>query len=336
MMENMPDSAITPETASEQMTSIGSILRSARETQGLTVTDVAERIKFSVKQVEALEADESAALPEGAFLRGFIRSYARTLHIDETTLLAMLSPSHSSHGDVSDVQVGGVEFSAAGTSNKKNIYLIGGALALAAVLGLFVWSQQESFMVEKVVIEDVKMPGVNAVSASLSPSVASNVSSAETVNTENDIEKAPPVSNVITSPKNTEIAKPALVPVKPVIPPSIPVTQIKPKQLDTLPVEIDPVVAVVNKSTVPLDQLKKRPIHILFSEDAWMEIVDKNGEVLLSRVTQAGNEKWIGGNHREPYKVAIGKVEAIKIFYKGREVDLTSYNQTGLVRLVLE
>ncbi|MDH2916767.1 MAG: DUF4115 domain-containing protein [Gallionella sp.] len=316
--------------------SVGSLLRAAREAQGLTVADVAERIKFSVRQVEALEADKNEALPEGAFLRGFVRSYARTLHLDEIPLLAMMSPSHIQHGDVSDVQAGGSEFPTSQASNKKNIYLLGGALVMAAMLGLFVWSQQKIAVVEKVVIEEVNIPEMIAASAPLPSSGVVAASAVDVTVGENKIVQTTPPSTVVMQPKALEIVKPVAAPAKTVVPPAVPVPPTKPKQVTPSPTASASSNAVGEKSTTALDQLKKRPIHIVFAEDSWMEIVDTSGEVLLSRMNLAGTEKWIGGGRRAPYKVAIGKAAAVKIFYKGREVDLTKYNQTGVVRLVLE
>ena len=55
------------------------MLREARERLGLSVADVAAQIKFAPRQIEALEADDFKHLPEAAFLRGFVRSYAKIL-----------------------------------------------------------------------------------------------------------------------------------------------------------------------------------------------------------------------------------------------------------------
>jgi cytoskeleton protein RodZ len=63
-------------------TSLGNILREAREKLGLSVADVAGQIKFAPRQIEALEAEDFKRLPEAAFLRGFVRSYAKILHLD--------------------------------------------------------------------------------------------------------------------------------------------------------------------------------------------------------------------------------------------------------------
>ncbi|TNC96056.1 MAG: hypothetical protein FD121_1239 [Gallionellaceae bacterium] len=324
-MDNAPETSHTTEAT--VVSSVGSVLRTARETQGLTVADVAERIKFSVKQVEALESDNHSMLPQGTFLRGFVRSYARTLNVDAAPLLAMMAPSNEMHGDVSEVQTGGLEFMPMQDSSKKNLYLMAAALLLAVVLALFIWNQKDEPIVEKVVLQDVKLPEVLPTSAVMLVSPVVDAASSVVVAEVKPIQVAP-TPRIVESPKVVVVTK--------VIPPAAtPVVAAKPKAATSPPVVVTPNPAI-EKSTLSLEQLKKRPIHIVFTQDSWMEVVDTNGELLLSRMNLASTEKWVGGGRRAPYKVAIGKVGAVKLFYKGREVDLSKYNQAGVVRLVLE
>jgi len=304
MMNNVPDTSDTVDAQSRL--SVGATLRAAREAQGLTVVDVAERIKFSVRQVEALEADDADHLPQGTFLRGFVRSYARALHLDESALLEGVPGHVELHTDVAEAQLAGEVFPTTESARRKSVYLLLGALAVALVLVMFVWSHSESPRPEEVVVEEVRLPDATAASAP-----------------------------IVAMPDMVAASAVQVVPAKPVE--SVVVTVIKPKAAApaqaVVPVAVSP---VSGKPEVPLEQLKKRPIHIVFSDDAWMEITDVNGELLLSRMNPAGSEKWIGGGRRSPYQVAIGKASAVRIYYKGREVDLSQYKQTGLVNLVLE
>lgn len=68
----------------------GACLREARVARELTIADVAHSIKFSPRQIETVERDDFDALPGATFVRGFIRSYAKLLHLDDQALLAML------------------------------------------------------------------------------------------------------------------------------------------------------------------------------------------------------------------------------------------------------
>ena len=65
----------------------GGALRAARESQALTVHEIASRLRLSPKQIEAIEADNFATLPEPTIVRGFIRNYAKQLKIDAQPLL---------------------------------------------------------------------------------------------------------------------------------------------------------------------------------------------------------------------------------------------------------
>jgi cytoskeleton protein RodZ len=68
----------------------GRRLRQARESAGLSVDEVAQALKFSPRQIEALERDDFSALKGATFVRGFIRSYAKMLKVDSAPLLASL------------------------------------------------------------------------------------------------------------------------------------------------------------------------------------------------------------------------------------------------------
>jgi cytoskeleton protein RodZ len=68
----------------------GNILQAERERQGLTVDAVAERLRMRPYQIEALEAGDFSKLPQGTFLRGFMKNYARLLGIEPDRILAAL------------------------------------------------------------------------------------------------------------------------------------------------------------------------------------------------------------------------------------------------------
>ncbi len=68
----------------------GRLLAAARQARGMTVTEVALRLKFSPRQIEALEADRYDVLRGPAMVRGMIRTYARLIAADPGPLLDAL------------------------------------------------------------------------------------------------------------------------------------------------------------------------------------------------------------------------------------------------------
>jgi len=62
---------------------LGSYLRRERESRCLALGDVARTTKIPVRSLERLEGGEYQALPGEVFVRGFIKSYARCVGIDD-------------------------------------------------------------------------------------------------------------------------------------------------------------------------------------------------------------------------------------------------------------
>lgn len=66
----------------------GALLARAREARGLTLQDVADATRISVRYLEALEADRFADLPSIPFVKGYVRELARLLGLDAEAVVA--------------------------------------------------------------------------------------------------------------------------------------------------------------------------------------------------------------------------------------------------------
>lgn len=71
--------------------SLGERLRQAREEKGISLTDVAEQTRISPHYLESIEKDDYKTLPGGIFNKGFVRSYAKYVGLDEQETLAEYS-----------------------------------------------------------------------------------------------------------------------------------------------------------------------------------------------------------------------------------------------------
>lgn len=124
-----------------QSASLGKMLREKRELLGLSIADVANQIKFAPRQIESLEADDYQNLPESAFLRGFVRSYAKILQLDAEALLQLL-PGHIT--PATELQVPesvGVPFPNAHSLLGPNVILLVAAGLVAVIAaGFAVWN----------------------------------------------------------------------------------------------------------------------------------------------------------------------------------------------------
>ena len=73
---------------------IGQQLRDARVERGLSLHDVADRLKLSLRQLEWMEAGDFSRLPGATFVRGFVRNYARFLELDSAPLMTLLEQEY--------------------------------------------------------------------------------------------------------------------------------------------------------------------------------------------------------------------------------------------------
>src|SRR5574339_262677 len=78
------------------MESVGEFFRQVRETKGLTVDEVASKTRIRSDFVRALEDGNFAKLPDQVFARGFVRSYARSLGLDEEDAIHRFTESAGS------------------------------------------------------------------------------------------------------------------------------------------------------------------------------------------------------------------------------------------------
>ncbi len=76
------------------MASFGDNLRRERELRGVTLREIADTTKISVRFLDALERDRIDILPGGAFRRAFVREYARYLGLDTQRVLGDFAAAH--------------------------------------------------------------------------------------------------------------------------------------------------------------------------------------------------------------------------------------------------
>jgi len=351
-------------TASQQaLTNVGMALREAREAMGLSVHDIANRIKFAPRQVEALEANDFANLPEATFLRGFVRSYARVLQLDEASLIAAL-PVDPASRVVAKTQVVDVAFPTLFSLQRINLLWLAGALGVALVLGLFIFTRdgESTPKPTEVVVEAVPLPAADAAASAVTgteeqPQIAEAVKAVAPINQKEQEPVVPPKRpEPVVSQKQPEPvvtpkkAEPVVVPQKksePVVPQKKPEPVVLQKKLEPVKAK-EPVAKPVpqaaaasapatdTKSAVPLGSLMRRPLHFVFGEAMFAEVIDARGTTLLSRNVPRGSEKWIGGPGHAPYKITVSNPSKVNLYYKGNPVDLSAYPATGMAHLTLK
>lgn len=112
-------------TSRDILLDIGTTIAAERERQGLTLSNVSQRLRILESHLEYIEAGNIDELPAMTYVIGYVRSYARMLGLDDAKLCAELKNSLSSNEDNPEFNF---------VENKLNNKNGAGRVALAAVI----------------------------------------------------------------------------------------------------------------------------------------------------------------------------------------------------------
>lgn len=249
------------EGAAEQQTEVrpsaGKVLAEARERLGLSVAEVARQLRLAPRQIEALEADDHASLPGKTFLRGFLRNYARLVHLDPEPLLALCQPEPPQAQSIA-VPTSRIEF-----GGKRRLMPFGDhsgkpGTKYAAIIGVAVlvlsWGMYE-FLQGQPSPQDV--PAKSAGEATMVLTLPQAEAPVQAAPVTNQAESAP---------------APAAAPVAPA----------------TADAPVPPV--------PPMAEVGGQRLLFVFDGDAWVEVKDRSGKVIFYQLNPKGSQQSVRGN----------------------------------------
>ncbi len=79
--------------------SLGEQLRRAREARNVTLREISEQSRITMRHLEAIETDDYKHLPGGIFNKSFIKAYARHIHFDENRALELYARTMRERGE---------------------------------------------------------------------------------------------------------------------------------------------------------------------------------------------------------------------------------------------
>ncbi|HYO63608.1 MAG TPA: helix-turn-helix domain-containing protein [Pyrinomonadaceae bacterium] len=82
---------------------LGQRLRRAREQRRVSLREISDHTRISMRHLEAIEADNYKELPGGIFNRSFIRAYAKQVGYDEKEALDLYARIAREHGESDEV-----------------------------------------------------------------------------------------------------------------------------------------------------------------------------------------------------------------------------------------
>ncbi|WP_234421727.1 RodZ domain-containing protein [Parazoarcus communis] len=312
MSSTQSDAVTMTETA---QTPAGTMLRKAREVRGESLEEVAQALKLSMRQLVAIESGHYEILPGPAFVRGFVRNYARHLGLDPEAVLAAVGAEASAAVDLTPVSNAEGDMPA-NRGFKFNVVpaavVAGLLLVLISAGGYFGWFETPT-QSDVEVIE----PGMAPMTQSEAEEV---LASSAPVAVEVDPPLAEPAATVAPVPESaTPLASGALA--VPVAPPAA-----APAVSAAAP--LVPVDAAAPAADVP------PPLRFVFSGESWVEVKDASGAILFSGIGVSGSSRTVQG--APPFALVIGNARSVRLEFNGKPVDLVPHTKVSVARLTVQ
>lgn len=313
-------------------TTTGDRLRLAREQLGLSQQAVAERLCLKVSTVRQIEENNTPADLASTFLRGYIRSYAKLVHLPEEELLPLLAKQ----APIKAAKVAPMQSFSLGKSRKKRDgWLMGFTwLIVFVVIGLtgaWWWQNHQAQQQEIVTMADqssAQLSQGDSQSIPLNGDDAVTPDSASATGESGSVESSSSVP--APSVPTTDSAASAPVPM------SAPVDQAPAAVSTSQPATAGAVSpsAQLPTGSAEISASSSHALQMKFRADCWLQVDDAAGKTLFSGIQKGGATLNLDG--KAPFKLKIGAPGAVDIQFQGKPVDLSQFVKTNRVaRLTL-
>ena len=311
---------------SNEAQTMGERLRLAREQLGFSQQTVAERLCLKVSTVRDIEDNKSPQDLASTFLRGYIRSYARLVHIPEEELLPMMAKQTPVRDSKVEVMH---SYSLGKRRKKRDGWLMSFTwLILLVVLGLtgaWWWQNHKAQQAELTTMDDQSSVELSATNdehiVALNPNDApeQNTNTPTPAQPETMASGSGPVT-VNTTPNNVPSQPDAVVSQ----------SQTATDNLQTsAPSEAAPATLPVGNANVAAPAASADALNMTFSSDCWLEVTDPAGKKLFSGIKRKGETLDLAGH--PSYQLKIGAPAAVQIQFQGKPVDLSRFVRTNQV-----
>ncbi len=323
--------------------SIGKTLKALRESNNITLNDIASKMRLDVRFISAIEEDNFDSLPDPIYVRGYIRSYSKLLGADADALVR----TFEEHGGNFEPEIiPEIRHSSQTSSSDKPVKAFTYLIMLALVILLIIW-WQKNFVIH---------------SPTVSPETISQIREEQVVE---PVYEAPAYALPEYRPADTSDNLREI----PVVPTGTQLTTygmpvesatIEPPLESTTPGAIDSATAQSTPATVtagtdtgmmtgmtpfPTQGVTSNPqtpvyqttgpdlIVLKLTADSWIEIIDASNSKVFFNLGRPGDIFNVRGT--APFDVLLGFAQAVSVEFNGKPFNAAPYSRAGVARFTL-
>ncbi|EKZ8661779.1 cytoskeleton protein RodZ [Vibrio alginolyticus] len=298
----------------------GTLLKNKRESLGMSQKQVADRLRLRISVIEDIENNRFESQQVATFTRGYLRSYAKFVGIDEKVVLTALEQIADAQPQEQEIEMQSFSRKTKDEKHNSRIMLLTWVIGLVIIGISAAWwwqNQQENSLTKEVTDSSVEAP----------QPTAQELADIDLMTAEELIASTP--EEVAST--NEGVAELTEAPVEQGADPLLTETE------NTTSVDSEEPVAVIEaaeeEQPAPVVPEGMTLLTMKFKADCWIQVKDTNGKTLVSGTHKPGQDVELTG--KAPFKVILGAPEGVTMTFASEPVDLSGYTSGKVARFTL-
>ncbi|EHH1239617.1 cytoskeleton protein RodZ [Vibrio parahaemolyticus] len=298
----------------------GTLLKNKRESLGMTQKQVADRLRLRVSVIEDIENNRFESQQVATFTRGYLRSYAKFVGLDEKVVLVALEQTADVKPKEQDIEMQSFSRKTKHEKHNSRIMLLTWVIAIV-IIGISAawwWQNQQENSLAQVVAE---------ANVETSQPSADEIADIDLMTEEELIASTPAelaASNNTASESSINAAQTdEVVPAE---------TEESTTEATQKPVAVIEAAEEVQEAS-PVVPEGMTLLTMKFKADCWIQVKDTNGKTLVSGTQKPGQDVELTG--KAPFKVILGAPEGVTMTFASEPVDLSGYTSGKVARFTL-
>ncbi|GAK18624.1 LOW QUALITY PROTEIN: putative membrane protein [Vibrio sp. JCM 19053] len=298
----------------------GTLLKNKRESLGMSQKQVADRLRLRISVIEDIENNRFESQQVATFTRGYLRSYAKFVGLDEKVVLTALEQTADAQPQEQEIEMQSFSRKTKDEKHNSRIMLLTWVIGLVIIGISAAWwwqNQQENSLTKEVTDSSVEAP----------QPLAQELADIDLMTAEELIASTP--EEVAST--NEGVAELTEAPVEQGADPLLTETE------NTTSVDSEEPVAVIEaaeeEQPAPVVPEGMTLLTMKFKADCWIQVKDTNGKTLVSGTHKPGQDVELTG--KAPFKVILGAPEGVTMTFASEPVDLSGYTSGKVARFTL-